>query len=114
MTIIATIFGPTNVETDKREMEVNKQENGYECGMHVLEIAYQLIDTKFYSSGMFETETLSRQAEFVHSADSPVKITWFPTKKVDDWQPECVNVSQCRLRLKSAIARLAKESTPVS
>ena len=40
MTIIATIFGPTNVETDKREMEVNKQENGYECGMHVLEIAY--------------------------------------------------------------------------
>ena len=43
------------VETDKREMEVKKQENGYECGMHVLEIAYQLIDTKFYSSGMFET-----------------------------------------------------------
>ena len=42
-------------ETDKSEMEVNKQENGYECGMHVLEIAYQLIDTKFYSSGMLET-----------------------------------------------------------
>ena len=59
MTMNVTIFGPTNVETDKREIEVNKQENGYECGIYVLEIAYQLIDTKFNSSGMFETETLS-------------------------------------------------------
>ena len=38
-------------------MEVNKQENGYECGMHVLEIAYQLIDTKFYSSGKLNTSS---------------------------------------------------------
>ena len=36
-------------------MEVNRQENGYECGMHVLEIAYQLIETKFSSSGTLET-----------------------------------------------------------
>ena len=36
-------------------MEVNRQENGYECGMHVLEIAYQLIDTKFYFSGKLNT-----------------------------------------------------------
>ena len=38
-------------------MEVNKQENGYECGMHVLEIAYQLIDTKFHSSGKLNTSS---------------------------------------------------------
>ena len=38
-------------------MEVNKQENGYECGMHVLEIAYQLIDTKFQSSGRLNTSS---------------------------------------------------------
>ena len=38
-------------------MEVNRQENGYECGMHVLEIAYQLIDTKFYSSGKLNTSS---------------------------------------------------------
>ena len=38
-------------------MEVNKQENGYECGMHVLEIAYQLIDTKFQSSGRLKTNS---------------------------------------------------------
>merc|ERR1711990_501387 len=79
--ISAAIGSPMPV--DLSEMEVNRQENGYECGMHVLEIAYQLIDTKFYFS-------------------------------VDSWQPDCVNVSQCRLRLKSAVARLAKESTPIS
>ena len=28
--------------------------------IHVLKIAYQLIDTKFYSSGMFGTRTLFR------------------------------------------------------
>ena len=38
-------------------MEVNRQENGYECGMHVLEIAYQLIDTKFYSSGTLKSSS---------------------------------------------------------
>merc|ERR1711962_294683 len=77
--ISAAIGSPLPV--DISEMEVNKQENGYECGMHVLEIAYQLIETKI---------------------------------SVDSWNPDCVNVSQCRLRLKSAIARLAKESTPLS
>ena len=38
-------------------MEVTRQENGYEYGMHVLEIAYQLIDTKFYSSGGLKTSS---------------------------------------------------------
>ena len=38
-------------------MEVTRQENGYEYGMHVLEIAYQLIDTKFCSSGKLNTSS---------------------------------------------------------
>ena len=101
-------------ETDKSEMEVNKQENGYECGMHVLEIAYQLIDTNFYSSGTLETNQQGYPDWHLNQTSNRNLLLFCQRLKVENWQPDCVNVSQCRLRLKSAIARLAKESTPVS
>ena len=72
------------------QIPVQAQRNAYDCGMFVLEIAFQLLKRKFDSSSK--------------------------TAKPEDllsWAKKDLNVAEMRVYLKTTIAHLAAESTPV-
>jgi len=73
------------------QIPVQAQRNAYDCGMFVLEIAFQLLKRKFDSSSK--------------------------TAKPEDllsWAKKDLNVAEMRVYLKTTIAHLAAESTPLS
>ena len=59
------------------------QTNSSDCGLHLLENTFQLIENKFQN-------------------------------EINNWKVDLGNVENCRSRLKTGIAQLAKESSPVS
>ena len=69
-----------------KQIPVQAQRNAYDCGMFVLEIAFQLLKRKFDQDK--DTECV--------------------------WAAKSLNVAEMRVYLKTSIAQLASESTPVS
>ena len=77
------------VPVSVKEIPVKPQRNAYDCGMFVLEIAFQLLQRKF---------------------DQDKDAVW-ATKSLE-WAKD-LNVAEMRVFLKTHIAQLASESTPV-